>query len=289
MEDSKTSWIDKDSWKSFIKTIFTPWIIILVLAVFFIIRWSIDEANKLVTNNLLVSLLSVFISILSGIVGAILYKRWTDFTESGKLAVRGKSAIRNLKMLLNNITQLREKVITFICPRLEKEHSKETPEIFMREIIDRCTNLQEETVNSIENWTDITPEAEIKTEIGEISKLQMGLIEREKELAVLRKEKAVSAEVEQKIKGQTEAWQNLLEKIKERQNKIDINVPSTGVGYSSEDMWRRWVAESQAVFEGKCRKCGAPYHCALPMPLDHNTGLCAKCQSAGCDENDNKE
>ena len=278
MSDSKKSCIDKDSWKNFIRTIFNPWIIAFFLAVFFVIRWSIDEANKFVTNNLLVSLLSVVISILSAVIGAILYKRWTDFTESKVLVVRGKTAIRNLKMLLNNITQLREKVITFICPRLENEHSKETPEIVMREIIDRCTNLQEETVNSIEDWTDIIPEAEIKTEIGEISKLQMELIEREKELAVLREEQAVSNEVEQKIKGQVDSWQNLLEEIAERQNKIDINVPSTGVGYSFEDIFRRWPAERQAVFEGKCNKCGAPYRCSLPMSLDRNTGLCPKCQ-----------
>ena len=274
MEDSKTSWIDKNSWKSFIKTIFTPWIIIFVLAVFFVIRWSIDEANKFVTNNLLVSLLSVVISILSAVIGAILYKRWTDFTESKVLVVRGKTAIRNLKMLLNNITQLREKVITFICPRLEKEHSKETPEIVMREIIDRCTNLQEETVNSIENWTDIIPEAEIKTEIGEISKLQNELLEREKELAELKKKETVSAEKKDELINQMEKITEDLKKqamvVMERQKKIDINVPSTGVGY-------RGSVSGLSKFVKQCKVCSNEYVDTSFSLLGYDN-ICPKCR-----------
>ncbi len=54
--------------------------------------------------------------------------------------------------------------------------------------METCKLLQEETVSSIENWTDIVPEADIKTQVGVISELGQNLSQREAELAALKEE-----------------------------------------------------------------------------------------------------
>ena len=41
----------------------------------------------------------------------------------------------------------------------------------MEEIVGRCAIIEEETVSSIENWTDILPEADITTQVGMITEL----------------------------------------------------------------------------------------------------------------------
>ena len=307
MDASKKSCIDKDNWKNFIRTFFDPWIIIFCLAVFFVIRWSVDEAIKIVTNNLLVSLLSVLISILSGILGAILFKRWTDLTESRVLAVRGKSAIRNLKMLLRNVTNLKERVTEFISSSKEgREHSKDVTMLFLENVVDKSAALQEETVNSIENWIDIIPEADIKTVMGDISelkgllsKLQAEIVKKEGEIKALKeKEKKEAISKDEVIKKMSEIqamnkdMQKYIREIKDKEKKIDINVPASGVGYTKllgllPDNWDKYFKTN---FEGICKKCGSHYHYASAIPLDHDPGLCPKCQqAAGLDEKDNKK
>ena len=163
----------------------------------------------------------------------------------------------------------------------------------MREIIDRCTNLQEETVNSVENWTDIIPEAEVKTEIGEISKLQAEMVEKEAEITALKKKEAISTEEERnrinEIKKLTEDVKKYIREIKEKEKKIDINVPSSGVGYTSEDIFSDVAKLWSFHLKGECKKCGSPYHYVTSKPTDHDPGLCPKCQAAGLDENDNKK
>ena len=70
-----------------------------------------------------------------------------------------------------------------------------------------CSLLQEETVSSIENSTDIVPEADIKTQIGVISDLKTSIDDKEGELTHL---KATLAEAQGKSEQERKALRDQL-------------------------------------------------------------------------------
>ena len=92
------------------------------------------------------------------------------------------------------------------------------PEVTKRnyeEIIETCNLLQEETVSSIENWTDIVPEADIKTLVGIISELKSKLSKTENELSGYQQQL-------QAIEGKSgQERERLVEEIKKKEKQID--------------------------------------------------------------------
>src|SRR5262249_41165089 len=56
------------------------------------------------------------------------------------------------------------------------------------EAITSCTMLSEETIGAIENWTDIVPEADIKSQIGVVTGLQDKLTDNQNALEKMRAE-----------------------------------------------------------------------------------------------------
>lgn len=151
----------------------------------------------------------------SAILGGRITKHWVDITEGGVVIARGKSAVRSLKLLLRNTAALEARIREF---RLNDEAIEKYPEVTRRnfeEIIGTCNLLQEETVNSIENWTDIIPEADITTQIGVISDLKITLNDKEEDLLQL------NTNLEQ-AKGESEQERNdLKEKIHKKELQIN--------------------------------------------------------------------
>lgn len=199
----------KNRWKMFAGVVFDPWTIFLLITVSILFFLSANEQNRFAA-----SLLFVLITISSAILGGRVTKHWVDITEGGIVRARGKSAVRSLKLLLRNIASLETRIRNF---RFAEDEIENHPEVIKRnyeEVVETCSLLQEETINSIENWTDIVPEADIKTQIGVISDLKSNISEKENELSLLN-EKFNAA------KGETEqSKKNLKEKILEKENQI---------------------------------------------------------------------
>ena len=90
----------KEKWISFFKIIFDPsavtsYAIILLLVYFY--------SNT--TDNFVKTLLTVLFSVISGLLGGILTKRWSEINEEKVIYARAISAIRSLKLLLQQIKQ----------------------------------------------------------------------------------------------------------------------------------------------------------------------------------------
>lgn len=196
-------------WGVFLSIILDPWVIVLIASVISLFYFSVGQTNTTIT-----SLLFVLITVTSSILGGRITKHWVDITEGGVVIARGKSAVRSLKLLLRNISALEERVAIFYERTDEIENHPEVTKRNYEEIQQTCNLLEEETVNSIENWTDIIPEADIKTQIGLISELKLSLHRKEEDLTVLNTEL-------QDTKGESSEERNRLEvEMKEKEKQI---------------------------------------------------------------------
>ncbi|TQV82843.1 hypothetical protein [Aliikangiella coralliicola] len=167
-------------WKLFGSMLFDPWTLILAIAVLALLWLSYGQPDPKFAT-----VLNILIILSSTIVGARVTKQWSEINDGGIVKEKGKSAVRNLKLLLRNIEALDIRVRTF------KENSSDSPietkliQNNFEEINEFCNLLKEEVVNSIENWTDILPELDIATQIGEISNLAKTLKDTEDEKNLL--------------------------------------------------------------------------------------------------------
>lgn len=223
-------------WKIFIKVFGSPIILILIIASALLIYWSSKlESEQLATGgniHVIRAFLFIIISLLSGLAGVLISKQWSRITESGVLVTRGKSAIRGLKLLLLNISKFERRIQAYLSKCSDK-----TNKLVMNsyeEFIDKCNLLQEEAINAIEEWQDIIPEANVKTQIGIISQLKGDMLEKESEILSLNKslkdEKKGSEDERKKLRTELKSKEdellNVKRELREKENYLDSSVLS---------------------------------------------------------------
>lgn len=164
-------------WKDFIIIILDVPTLILLIATWFLIY----QSNQPDLAKTTLSLYIILIMLSSAIVGGIITRKWFEITEKTIVIERGKLAVRGLKLLLNNINTLDQRLRYFLSLDNEEENEPKYVKRIYEEARQMCGVIAEETVNSIENWTDIIPEADVKSYIGTISKLSSELDMMEKE------------------------------------------------------------------------------------------------------------
>ena len=77
------------------------------------------------------------------------------------------------------------------------------------ELIGRCQSLKEEGINAIEEWKDIVPGANVKTQIGEMMRLRESQASLEEQLERIRSALEL-------LKGEKAELENQLHKTMER-------------------------------------------------------------------------
>jgi len=168
-------------WKMFFGLILDPWTLVLFVATLLLFYLSTQQASQLVS-----ALIFLLITVTSAVLGGRVSNHWSALTESGALAVRGRVAVRSLKLLLRNTAALEARLRRFRSAEGDIEKLPTVTSRNYEEAIAVCGLLQEETVSSIENWTDIVPEADINSLIGMITQLKASLDEKEEELKLLK-------------------------------------------------------------------------------------------------------
>jgi hypothetical protein len=144
---------------------------------------SLNQSNPSTSST---TLFTILITLTSAVIGARVSKQWIDVTEGGILVARGKSAVRSLKLLLSTILSLDKRIDRYLAHDGIKQ--SEVARLSLEEVKERCHILAEESVSSIENWTDIIPEADVKTHIGIISDLKFEFENTAKDLVSLKTE-----------------------------------------------------------------------------------------------------
>jgi hypothetical protein len=221
-------------WAIFVNVLLQPDILLLILLTVGLHYVSTIPSQPPAPQNQIVNTtFTVLIALLSGITGGLISVRLEQLTEESLLAARGKSAIRSLKLLLQDISSIEKRLST------HKQHiNRNTPE-FNRiinsydEIIDRCLRLQEHALNSIENWTDIVPEANVVSQIGVITSLTESIKKSEAELQDLRTQIQNNAaeakskdELEQQLREKEEEVKKTKSRLVELETLLDSSILS---------------------------------------------------------------
>ena len=115
---------------------------------------------------------------------------------------------------MGGIASLDRRVRVYLNRQQSEETSNEVVKTYLEEVIGRCGTLQEEVLSSIENWTDIVPEANIRSQIGVITDLREQTEELHMELDNLKKE---SEETQGKPAEETRA---LEQQIRDKQSEL---------------------------------------------------------------------
>lgn len=256
----------KERWGDFFRVVCGPWSTILILGTVLLLIVLLYQTDKTV-----ITILTFIISLSSGILGGILGKRWEDLTEERVIVARGKSAIRDLKLLLGSVVSLESRVRQYQkwhSSNIQKKscQSYEIIKVHLEEIVERCNTLEEQAINSIENWTDVIPEANISTQIGVITDLKEKVKSLDTDLDTLNLELAETKNKSQeetiKIREEKRKKEKeLLEARQELREKAISFSPgiTTGSGLLSQDYLSASAISGQLInFSGPriCSKCG---------------------------------
>jgi outer membrane murein-binding lipoprotein Lpp len=184
--------------------------------------------------------------------------KWTEIAETKLVKARGKLAVRNLKVLLSNIEAIEKRVKCYLAGVDSNAAENKLFVTYLEEIVEKCNALEEQTVNSIENWTDIIPEADITTQIGLISQLKVVIsqltndIDQMKQSAQEIKEESsrVKEGLNKKISEKEKELAAVRSKLREKEIEFfPTSIASTGIGLSG-------IGVYGLLRNARCEKCG---------------------------------
>ncbi len=278
MEESKNEQTLKEKWAIFFNVILDPWVIIMLISTVAFIHYSTQTEDKK-----LLAIITIIISLVSGLLGGIIANRWAQMTELKVLVARGKSAIRSLKLILLNISNIEKRTKIYIASidKENKEHKLITSNF--EEVIEKCNVLEEEIISSIENWTDIIPEvANLKTQIGLVSEMKLRQSELEGDISILNKK--IETVTEEGSKQKDELQKRLSEKesdlsktrqkLREAESKINTSVLS-GLTSSPVTLGSGSYLFGSTVLSNTCSRCGK-LNLSTALLSD---GLCNDCRT----------
>lgn len=261
MEVNKNQQSLKVKWSHFLNILLDPWVIIMLGAtIAFISYFSHTEDNNVKEILLLI------ITLISSLLGGIIANRWAQLTELKVLVARGKSAIRSLKLILLNVSNIEKRTKEYINS-IDKDNMEHKLIISnFEEVIEKCNILEEEIISSIENWTDIIPEVEnIKTQIGLISDMKMKQVNLEDDIVNLKKQ-IVASKVDgdkqyEDLKAILNSKEEELISTKQRLESSEIKINTSvlsGLTYTPTAAIINRIPNSLGNFK-LCKICGKGY------------------------------
>lgn len=221
----------KQKWKNFLNVLFDPWVLALLIMTIGLGIYFNRISSDPTSNKDVLAIFTTIITVISGLLGGMISHKWAQMTEMKVLVARGRSAIRSLKLILLNISNI-EKRTNFYIKTIDHDNKEHKLIINnYQEVIEKCNILGEEIISSIENWTDIIPEVEnFKTQIGVItdlkinkSDLEADIVELKKHLASV-KEKATmqKEELRQELSDKEAELLRTEQKLREKENEINM-------------------------------------------------------------------
>lgn len=206
-------------WAVFYEISLSPSVLLLVLAgagLVYIAEFGNTETSLPVAVRVSVTLI---VSVLASVIGALVWKRWNDSAEAGVLVTRGKSAVRGLRLLLQSIAAAEARVLRLRPSPVDDPFHSERFLLICDEVLDRLNLLQEETMNAIEEWTDIIPDANIKTQIGVLTTLKKRAGELERQVSSLADEAKQSDHDREELSAELSLKEAELDKVREELTK----------------------------------------------------------------------
>lgn len=250
----------KSAWKRFGQIILDPWNLILLAAIVALLVYAANSKQPGV-----VALLQILVSLVSAVLGGRIVRYVDSLVEGSVLVARGRTAVRSLKLLLRSVSSLEERVQTFLVGADEASGSNVVTKRNYEEVISSCRLIQEETVSSIENWTDIVAEADIESLIGVITSLRQQVAVTGVELQELRENfgrvAEVTSEQTQAIVDKENELMQVKAQLSAANSQLVFSGSSSSSGRSNVDLMtlpavevRRYVRSPDGGFVAKRKK-----------------------------------
>ncbi|WP_313243902.1 hypothetical protein [Stenotrophomonas rhizophila] len=136
------------------------------------------------------------LALAAGVLGGRIANAISTVNSQAVLKARGTVAVRGLNLMLRNVSALDKRVDSFRRDAGDVLQSKN-----YEEILQMCRVLSEEGITSIENWTDIVPEARKASIAALLAELREGI---------------------EGLKAEKESLEQQLDGAKDAQNERDI-------------------------------------------------------------------
>lgn len=254
-------------WKDFLSILFSPGSIIPFLLAVISLVLSIFIFTGALSN-----LLSIFASILTTIAGFFIKDDWDRVQGNSMLEKKGRSAIRNLESIGQQIIQIRSWIKNFIA-------SKNVSEKELKEIDRHLTTTEMNIRSGLEDWIDIVPELKKKEEVA---KKYQDVMEAHLEELFKNKTELLKVGENKELREQLEKRIRELEKnVKELKNQQQ-GVFGGGLAVSSTPLSYASVSSSGLVspLSKTCSNCGRIYNddvLTISQPISFND-LCPNCR-----------
>lgn len=146
---------NKEKWSLVGDIIFDPKMIILaILIIACLVGFCVNEGNADMRY-----VIGAFIAILSSIYSGIASNKWLSATEMQLIEMRGRSAIRNLSSIKSRISSVEHRIHCFL-KECEGKENTELIKAHFEELDYSIIDLRRSTIDAIENWQDLIPEAD---------------------------------------------------------------------------------------------------------------------------------
>jgi hypothetical protein len=175
----------KSSWNLVGKIILTPSALLLLIMMTALIAVIFFAGSGI--NPVLTIMLLIMNAMIAGLFGGVISNKWFELNKHQFIKERGYTTIRDINLLLSHIFSIKKRVNIYVKRLNREEFNYDLLKSHFEEVMEKCNNLFEDTVNAIENWQDIIPEANIKTQISKVYELKKELTTRLGDLNDLRK------------------------------------------------------------------------------------------------------
>lgn len=273
-EPNKSFWSKITTrWKTFFEIMAEPpviiTLIIAIIATFLSIRPYSDPGVTLIISSIA--------SITAGIFGGIIWDRYKAITEDTILQKKGKSAVRNLSLVAEQLGRLKIRLFSL------KDRKEKFP---FDEVDHHVITIEKSVISGIEDWVDMVPELKKISEIAqsitqESNKFKETLHEkRELEKALKLKDKTQKKEIEEleeQIKQKDTEISRIEKEIsKLRNQQVLISGPTIAAGVSIGTVSPSFDPTASNLFSldssKTCQVCGKKY---IPGLADF--GRCEEC------------
>ena len=147
-------------WGRYLSILLSPDVVISVIAASIFGYWS-----TIATDNTTEAVSAVVMAILAGVAGARLSTMIIEQSRKGQIFTRGQSAVRGLGLILANLGTLEAQLEKARAGCKDSQLEKDFMYIKSLAVV-----VQRQAVNSMEEWKDILPEADVLRMIDDLSK-----------------------------------------------------------------------------------------------------------------------
>lgn len=256
----------KQKWGHFVGLVLSPWSVIFVGATALSLVFSATFKDNVPLSNLL----AIIGSITGGIAGGIFQHEYGKAHDQNILEKKGRSALRNLDAIREQITQIRGWIGSFKNVGVEGKKSLEETDRHLSTIM---LNISA----GLADWVDVVPELQERVEVakkqeGVLKAYIEELLANKKELIISKDEKR-ALELKQKIID----LEKQIKDIRKRDSWPNGSVMATsGIGYGGGIPLGAYTLGGGVV--QTCSRCGRVF---VSNEVGLATPLCSECHSNG--------